>query len=633
MKLQITHILLKLPILIRSISCPFPKSYINIGFQKSDSTSESSNHFPSELMELGTKLHRRAVTAIENKIEAHLGPVCSGGRIQLSRGDNNGESCYANGAVSTEVPLCSSLGVDILRKGGNAMDAAVASSICVGIINSFSSGIGGGGFLLLRKPASKNNREIVDSIDFREISPGMISKSQFSKGSDKTKRGGMSVGVPGEIRGLLYAHRKYGKLPWKQLFKENIKIAKKFKVSKQLAKRLKKLEIHILNDRGLREIYTRNGQLVKEGDYISRSNYAETLKKIAEDPESFYRGDIAEKIVSSIQENGGVLTLEDLQNYKPVWRKPLKGKYRDYTLYTTNLPSSGLFIIEAMNILERYDLKELEKVGRENGTFPHYHLLVEIYKFIAARRGEFADPDFIPNWKSLVAQITSKKYAEKIVEKIDFNHSLSDIEYGFKMPFTEDHGTTHLNVIDENEMSVLITSTVNLEFGSKFMDPKTGIIFNDEMDDFYVPEVQNAFDLGAMPSNILEPRKRPFSSASPVLLVKFNEILAVGAAGGTRIPTSIIAVMFHLILGKSLEEAIMESRIHHQLIPAFTYVENNFPHDIRNYLKRLGHKVEVSTQNSIFTSVQGIHLIKTKNGDKIIQAFSDSRKGGKSDGY
>ncbi|EJW03820.1 gamma-glutamyltransferase [Edhazardia aedis USNM 41457] len=561
-------------------------------------------------------------------------PICRSGMLVFPNGKITG-TCFQHGAISTEVPLCSKIGSDIMKIGGNAVDAAVASTLCVGIINAFSSGIGGGGFLLIRIP-QPNGEDIVDSFDFRETAPKKINSEMLQKSPEMTRKGGLAVGVPGEIRGLYEAHKKYGKLPWNKLFDEPIKIARNFEVSEQLSIRLKKMENFILSDPGLREIYSQNGKLVRTGDIIHRENLAKTLETLAFDPESFYSGVIADKMIESIKKEGGVMEKSDLMEYKALKRDILKSNFRGYELLTMSLPTSGLFVVEALNILEHFDLEELKKAGesvKPKPEYPHYQLLVEIFKFIGAGRGKMADPAFLPNWKSIVNEIVNTQTAEAIAKKIDFNHTLNDSEYNFEGIMPEDHGTTHINVIDSDEMTVSLTSTINLEFGAKFMCPNTGIIFNNEIDDFYVPNVKNAFDLAQMPKNVVEPGKRPFSSASPLILHKYNEMVVLGAAGGTRIPTSIITIIFHLLLGKSLEEAIDAPRIHNQFLPKVTYIEYNFQNDIEKYLSQRGHKLEISAQNNIFTSVQGIHMIKMPNGEKIIQAVSDKRKGGLSDGY
>lgn len=531
---------------------------------------------------------------------------------------------YSSGACSTEVPLCSRLGVRKLMDGGNAMDAAVASAICVGIINSFSSGIGGGGFMLIKTGDGSE----IDTVDFREVAPQGLSADKFSAAGGASV-GGLCVGVPGEIRGLYEAHKKHGKLPWSDLFPENIEIARGFPASGQLVKRIKKLRSYVLADPGLRSTYMRDGELLKEGDVVVRENYARTLETIMNDPESFYTGDLADRIVEAVREKGGVLTKDDLSGYQAIHRDALEGTYHDYKVYTTNLPTSGLLVLKALNILEKYDLKKLKAESLAGGRFNHIHLLIEACKFAMARRGELADPAFLPGWEDMVQEIVSKDAGEEAYRKIDLQKVLRIGDYGRSEKGVEDHGTTHINVLDKDNMAVLLTSTVNLEFGAKFMDPETGIVFNNTMDDFYIPYISGIAEKHA---NLPEGGKRPFSSISPILLLKDGEAIALGAAGGIRIPTSIVSTLFHLSAGDSLEEAIMETRIHNQLFPNVTFVEYGIPEVLEKYLLGAGHRIEKSLQNTIFTSVQGI-LSKEANGSRAIHAVSDPRKGGEAFGY
>ncbi|AFM98344.1 putative gamma-glutamyltransferase [Encephalitozoon hellem ATCC 50504] len=532
---------------------------------------------------------------------------------------------YSNGACTTEVPLCSRLGVKKLMEGGNAMDAAIASTICIGIINSFSSGIGGGGFMLIKGPGAKG---VLDMIDFRETAPRSLSASDLNVMAGESPKG-LKVGIPGEILGLYEAHKKYGKLPWRELFQENIVIARGFSASSQLVKKINKLRDYILSDPGLREIYTRNGVLLREGDTVVRENYAKTLEIIMKRPESFYTGSLADLIVKAVRKNGGLIDKRDLEEYKVMHRNVVEGKYRDYKVYTTNLPTSGPLVLRALNILERYDLKKLKADSLRNRSFNHIHLLIEVLKFAMARRGELGDPAFLPRWEEIVREIVSKKSAEEAYRKINLGKVLDIKEYGMKTAGIEDHGTTHINVIDKDNMAVLITSSVNLEFGAKFMDPETGIVFNDTIDDFYIPYTKYTHEKHP---NGVEGGKRSFSSISPILLLKEDEILALGAAGGIRIPTSVISTIFHLETGESLRDAIMETRIHNHLSPNTTFVEYNILKDLERYLTGAGHKIEKSLQNTIFTSVQGI-LLKKVGGNRIIHAVSDPRKGGEAFGY
>lgn len=528
-------------------------------------------------------------------------------------------------AVVADVPECSALGVEIMKMGGNAMDAAVATALCVGTINSFSSGIGGGGFLMVKMPG---NSLKVETVDFRETTPSKVEKKNYTGKKDKAKRGGFAVAVPGEVKGLHFAHKKYGKLPWEVILKRNAEIAREFVCSDQLERRLLKLKKHIFRDEGLRETFTRDGKLLKAGDKVRRENLAKTYEILAEDPESFYSGEIAESMIKSIQENGGAMTLEDLKNYQVKTPPPLKSNYKDGVVFTTNLPTAGPILIAGLNILELFTLNEIHQIGQKFGIYPEYHLLNETFKFMTAKRSELGDTDYVPNTQQIAEKIMSKRFADSLSQQIKFDKVLEINDYGYTAPYVEDHGTTHLNVVDQDGMLVLLTSTINLEFGAKFMDKNTGIIFNNEIDDFYIPSVQNAFDLPESLANIIVPGKRPFSSASPLLLIRPNEIIAIGASGGTRIPTSILNTFFHLEQGKSMAESIAEPRIHHQIIPHTTYIEGTLSPEIRMYLELMGNKVQVSSLNSIFTAVQGLKI--TKNGDKtVIDAESDKRKGGK----
>lgn len=535
---------------------------------------------------------------------------------------------YKEYAVSTENKKCSELSGNILERGGNAMDGAVAAAICIGILNSFSSGIGGGGFLL--GYYEKENKKTCFSYDFRETAPMKIKTETFRVNPGKAKTGGMAVGVPGEILGLYTAHKKYGKLPWKELFNENIKLAEGFKASKLLETKLKKNEKEIMEDPGMKEIYTKNGLLIKRGEWVERKNYAKTLKRISEDPEQFYKGNIAEQIVNAIQKTGGIMELEDLKKYKVKERKPIQISFRGFTVYSTSLPSAGILVLKALKILEKIDFTKIRIEVEEGKVERLYHILTEIYKFVSAQRGELSDPEFDDQSK-ILAGFISEKSANSIIKKISEEGPLKISEYGMECPFCEDHGTTHINVVDRDGMVVQITSTVNLEFGAKFMDRETGIIFNNQIDDFYIPGVKNAYGLSKASKNIIKPGKRPFSSAAPTLFVSENEIIAIGAAGGTRIPTAILDTVAYLILGLGVDQSVTGVRIHEQLVPSTIFVEKFFPAITWRRLESAGHKLRVSRENTDFTSVQVMQIFRNGKKRNII-AVADPRKDGGSFG-
>jgi gamma-glutamyltranspeptidase / glutathione hydrolase / leukotriene-C4 hydrolase len=541
-----------------------------------------------------------------------------------SRADANWS--YENAAVTTEGRYPTEVGVNVLKRGGNAVDAAIAAAICVGVVNSFSSGIGGGGFMLIKKLGDDAPAEMYD---FRETAPRRLTPAVLEATPLSTQKSGLSVAVPGEIRGFHDVHSRHGKLPWTELLEESIAIARGFPATRELVKRLNRFKNEVLGDPGLSGVYTRNNEIIEEGDIVVRENYARTLEEIARSPESFYHGEIAEKIVAAVAREGGVLEMDDLRGYRMLEREALVGTYKDYAVYTTSLPTSGASVIQALNILENFDVEKI--YSRDKNAIPG--LVAEVLKFVAARRGEFADPDFMENWRELVGEVTSKSSAKAISDLIDAGRTLPGEAYSMKKIPTEDHGTTHVNVVDEDGMLVLLTTTINLEFGAKFMDPETGIIFNNEIDDFYVKGVTNYFGLGEMPENTVEPFKRPFSSAAPAVLIKDDEVIALGATGGTYISTSVIYTLMNLLLGLSLRDSILAPRLHHQFTPMNVFVESTFPPEGIKHLEAAGHKVVRHREDVTSSAVFGIRLRYDENGNRKIEAFSDPRKDGGVSGY
>lgn len=546
--------------------------------------------------------------------------------LMIPTDENYHENFYKLFAVNTESEWASKVGKRILERGGNAIDAAISASLAIGVVNSFSSGIGGGGFMLIRKKNGKDN-DIFDFIDFREVSPENIASEMFKDNPEFSKTTGLSVAVPGEILGFYEAHKRYGKLPWKDLFEDPIKLAHGFKATKKLIEKLNKNEKFIFDDPGLKLAFTRNGRIVKEGELVKRSNLAKTLEILSNDPLSFYKGELADRTIKFLKEHNGVMQKSDLENYKVIRRPVLKGKFYDYKVITTNLPTSGLFVIEALKILERINIRDIKYFINNENSYRMYHILIETFKFIAAERGRFGDPLYLSGWQKSVQDLISDENIKKIFKKFNLEKPLKASEYGENRHFKEDHGTTHLNVIDSDELVVLMTSTINLEFGSKLLDPETGIIFNNHIDDFYIPDVDKAYNLGEVKENLLVGKKRPFSSAAPTLLIKDDELIAIGAAGGARIPGSIISTIAYLFTGKSLENAISLCRIHNQLDPSKTYIESTLPDYVVKKLEQMGHTIEISEINTSFTSVQAIQVFM--NGkQKEIFAISDHRKDG-----
>lgn len=537
---------------------------------------------------------------------------------------------FQNGAVTTESRIASDAGMRIMQRGGNAVDAAVATAIHVGVVNPFSSGIGGGGVLMVMRPG---DREAVDVFDFRETAPRGLTPEMLRQSLGSTQRTGLSVAVPGEIRGLYDVHKMYGRLPWRELFRDAIELCRGFPATDLLVKRLNLYREDVFGDPGLSSIYTRDGEIVGEGDTIVRENYANTLGLIAEDPEQFYTGRIASRIVEAVRANGGVMDMEDLRNYRMVKRDVQVGSYKDYAVYVPDLPTSGISVIQGLNILENFDLEEMQHKDMSNGTSVAYHLIVEVLKFVYARRGELGDPEFVDGVDGVREEILSKENAQRLASRINMNEILPIDMYGMKAGGVQDNGTTHINVVDDEGMVVLVTTSVNLDFGAKYMDTETGIILNNHVDDFYIPGVKNFHGLEAGGANQLEPMKRPFSSMCPTLLVKGGEVIAVGGVGGIKITSAVLFTLFSMFQGMSMRESILRPRLHHQFSPMTVFVEGEFPDEAARYLSDLGHKVERCPGNRPGSAVYGVVVRKDADGNKKIEAVSDPRKGGGVSGW
>jgi len=537
---------------------------------------------------------------------------------------------YRKFAVNTELEQASEIGKKILLKGGNAIDAAIASALAIGVVNSFSSGIGGGGFMLIMKNVKGPYENHFDMIDFREVSPENADFSVYQSNPELSTTSGLSVAIPGEIKGFFEAHKKYGNLPWEDLFTDSIELAKGFAASEILVKKLNKNQKHIFADRGLKDVFTKDGKLINVGDTVSRMNYSKTLKTLSKDPLSFYSGNIAKKIVEFVRKNGGNITESDLSKYQAISRKVIKGSFYNYKIFTTNLPTSGIFIVEALNILERLNIRDLIFMASNDKSYYIYHILIETLKFIISSKEKFGDPGFIEDVNHKISMIISDAYARKIARKFKMDKILTDEEYGFKHTLKEDHGTTHLNIIDPEGNVVSMTTTINLEFGSKLSDPETGIIFNNHMDDFFYPD--KSVRANRQYNNVLARRKRPLSSASPMILMGEDDMIVVGGSGGSRITSSLVFFIGYLIAGKNIDESIKLCRIHTQIYPNIILIEPTLSGDVIANLEKLGHKINLSEVNTSFTSLQAIQVVKLEKGQKRIYAVSDYRKNGKSAG-
>ncbi|KAH8083772.1 gamma-glutamyltranspeptidase [Cristinia sonorae] len=528
-----------------------------------------------------------------------------------------------HGAVASENKLCSDIGVETLKAGGNAVDAAVSTTLCIGVANMFSSGIGGGGFMTVRVPV--NGSSEVFTVDFRETAPALSNKTMYAKDPLSAAFGGLAVGIPGELRGLEEAHKRWGSLPWNDLVQPSIQLARGWAVPAELARRIQMFAPMMLGKADWSSIFAPQGQLLKEGDIIRRLNLSRTLSVIAsKGADGFYKGEIADSIVQKVKATGGILSHDDLKSYTVIVKPALRGTYRGRKIYTTHAPTSGPVLLHMLNLAEHLD--DFVEKGRTN---LNVHRIVEIMKFGFAARTRVCDPAFIQDYTS-IKKIPTKEYADQIFTNLtdDRTHTPDYYQPIFDVP--EDHGTSHTSIVDKNGMAVAITSTVNLVFGSQVMDPVTGVILNDEMDDFSTPGIPNSFGLWPSPYNYPEPGKRPLSSTAPTIIEDADGHfeIAIGGSGGSRIFPSIFQVLTNLDWGLDASAAVEYGRMHDQLYPPYVDVDSVYPEKALEGLRSRGHNITVLDIGRIAAVIQ---LVK-KDGEDIYAA-SDSRKNGIAAGY
>ncbi|MEH2135509.1 gamma-glutamyltransferase [Nostoc sp.] len=530
------------------------------------------------------------------------------------------------GMVVSAHPLASEAGILMLRKGGNAVDAAVATTFAISVVEPFSAGIGGGGFLLMHSEKTGD----IKALDFRERAPLKATKNMYLDAQGKVRpnasiNGYLAVGTPGTVAGLYEVHRRYGKLSWQEVMKPAIALAKDgFILGDVLTQRLNQRQEQLLNNPAAREIFTRNGQFYQPGEKLVQRDLARTLTAISENPQSFYTGSIARAIASDMVKNGGLITLEDLKAYKPIWRTPVCGNFRKAKICSMPPPSSGgVHLLQILNIIGDTDLKSL---GWHHPDA--IHLMVEAMKIAYADRSEYlGDPDFV---KVPVQELISPAYAKKRRQEINMqlakpstevkpvdrktlqrfsqanNQSLKEntiplSDQSLKLHTTryESPETTHLTVVDEERNAVSLTFTVNLIFGAGVVTPGTGIVLNNEMDDFAAaPGVPNAFGLVGNDANSIAPRKTPLSSMTPTIVTENGHFrMAAGAPGGSTIITQVLQVILNVLeYNMDVGAAVSVPRIHHQWLPDELRVEPwSLDALTMQDLRRRGHKIKETT--------------------------------------
>jgi len=522
--------------------------------------------------------------------------------------------------VAADNPTASRIGAQVLADGGDAVDAAVATAIALGVLQPFASGIGGGGFAVVHR---KNNKDF--ALDFREVAPSKAHRDMYldKNGSVIPKAstiGPPAAAVPGELAGLFELHRRHGKLPWSRLIAPSVSLAVDgFPCNKILHKKIKRYRALIAERPALAEVFLKNGKPIGIGETIRRPRFGQTLKTIAaKGAQAFYRGDIARALSDAMTQDGGLIRFSDLANYKPKERRLVRAHAFGHEFLSMPPPSSGgAVLIQVLKVLDTPEMKTLAW-----NSVPYIHRVVEAMKHgFADRANVMGDPDFTPvPLKALIGDVNR----DRIRSAFKPLKTLENKRYGGKYASPSDGGTSHFSVLDKHGNAVALTTTVNTGFGSLYVAGDTGIILNNEMDDFVAkPGVPNAFGLVGRAANAIEAGKRPLSSMSPTVVLKDGKVrMVVGASGGPTIITGTLqAVLNVLLFGKPAHQAVLGARFHHQWQPDIIFMEIGAAPDVLAGLTKKGHTVKVRPR---YNSVQMI-----KVDGKVMTGASDPSKHGR----
>ena len=556
---------------------------------------------------------------------------------------------HSSHAIVTSVhELASRAGVEMLRSGGNAIDAAVATGFALAVVHPQAGNLGGGGFLLLRSATGETH-----FIDFREKAPAATANMYLDaqgnvvpeSSKDSSVVGYKSIGVPGSVAGLVYAEKQYGKLSIEKVMAPAIKFARDgFPLAYEDTQDLRDDE-YLAQFPESKRIFLRDGNYYRPGELLKQPELARTLERLAKDPDTFYRGAMARELAAAIHKGGGLVTAEDLAAYEVKEREPIRGSYRGYDIISAPPPSSGgVALVEILNILEGYDLA---KSG--NRSADAIHLEAEAFRRAFYDRADFmGDPDFT---KVPVAQLIDKKYAAAWRDSIDPNRAsvstdlkrpsiFSELERVAQSRSTavairEPENTTHYSVVDAEGNAVSVTTTLNDAFGFRVTAEGLGFLLNDEMDDFAAKQgVPNIYGLIQGPANAIGPGKRPLSAMTPTIVLRKDALkegklfLVLGSPGGPTIITTVANILIGVVdFSLDIEEAVNAPRFHHQWLPDQILVEDRLSPDTMNLLRSKGHKLNVEH----FWGDGECIMIDPKAGERL--GASDGRNNGKAVGY
>ena len=530
-----------------------------------------------------------------------------------------------NGMVASVHPVATEAGLNALKSGGNAVDAAVAVGLTLGVVDGDNSGLGGGCFMLARLANGK-----IVAIDGREAAPAAATRDMFVRNgkadTSLSQTGALASGVPGALAAYEYAVRKFGKKKLSDLILPAAEIAEKgFPLDASYASGLKSVADDMARFESSRAVFFKDGQPLGKGDVLKQPDLAAAYHAIAgQGSDWFYRGPFAQATEKWMKEHGGIMTAADFASYRIKLREPITTKYRGYQIVGFPPPGSGgVHVAQMLNILERFDLKSLDEATR-------LHVIAEAMKLAFADRAHWlGDPDFAKVPRGLV----SKQYAAALAKKIDKTRALEVPAHGMPPHWQTDvfkKHTTHFSVADAEGNWVACTATVNTSFGSKVVIPGTGVVMNDEMDDFSIqPGVRNHFGLIGAEANAVTPGKRPLSSMTPTIVLQNSRpMLSLGASGGPKIITAVLMELVGLLdLGMSPPEALAAPRIHHQWSPGELMFERSLPPDLRAALEGRGHKLKELPSMAVSQIVA-----RAADGKGFVGA-ADPRAGGNAAGW
>ncbi|TDJ52984.1 MAG: gamma-glutamyltransferase, partial [Ignavibacteria bacterium] len=537
-----------------------------------------------------------------------------------------------NGMVVSASKIASKVGVEILKAGGNAIDAAVAVGFALAVTYPYAGNIGGGGFMVIHLQDGTNT-----TIDFRERAPFTAYRDMYldKDGNvieNMSLEGAASVGVPGSVAGLMYALEKYGTLPLAKVIQPAIDLAEKGWTleSQDTESFYKFLEVFSKYPSSLK-IFTNNGIAYKEGDRFKQPDLAWTLAQIRDKGiDGFYKGKVSDLLIKQMMDMGGFLIHADLEKYNPVEREPIKGTYRGYTIISMAPPSSGgIALVQLLNILENFDIEK-----DEWGSSRYIHRIVEAMKYVFADRTyHLGDADFYP---VPVNRLISKEYAKTIFDKIGENAvPHNEIYEGDTLNYIESTETTHYSVYDSSGNAVSVTTTLNSAFGSKVVVEGAGFLLNNEMNDFSEkPGVPNQFGLLGTDANAIEPGKRMLSSMTPTIVLQDDKpFIILGSPGGSMIITTVLQVLMNCIdFNMNIQEAVNVPRIHHQWMPDKIYFEKfAINKDAMKNLVKMGY--DFSDMNDRIKTIGLVNGIMIDQNNHIIYSASDSRANGSAEGF